>query len=170
VCDGLRLLRSEVASCGSGPGPLQTPPGRIVRAPLLDRGCHEGERAAERRQGHPKGFAKQTRRAARRAVLLGALAQDGAATRLVGRSGLLPAPTAEPVEDLARSPRRFAQGVCTKFSVSHAPRRISMQHRYMLGRSKRSLSLLLASLGPIRPGLCRILHPDFREDLFHALR
>ena len=47
--------------------------------------------AAERKQGWaPKGFAKQTRRAARRAVLLGALAGDGAATRLVGRSGLLP--------------------------------------------------------------------------------
>jgi hypothetical protein len=47
--------------------------------------------AAERKQGWaPKGFAKQTRRAARRAVLLGAVAGDGAATRLVGRSGLLP--------------------------------------------------------------------------------
>jgi hypothetical protein len=52
------------------------------------------------------------------------------------------------------------------FSVSHAPRRISMQHRYMLGRSKRSLSLLLASLGPIRPDLCRILDMNFREFLF----
>ena len=85
--------------------------------------------AAERKQGWaPKGFAKQTRRAARRAVLLGALAGDGAATRLVGRSGLLPAPTAELVEDLERSPRRFAQGVykllrlaCTATHIYAAP-------------------------------------------------